>query len=84
MSLYNTPRETVAAEIRSIREQRFGLFRERGATAPRIRLSRELDIYSETWQAPDDFPWRGKTIAELHLRGATGALILGIIRGIEP
>ena len=38
LRVYNAPRALVAAEIKSIRDQRFGIFRERSATVPRIRL----------------------------------------------
>ncbi len=81
LRVYNAPRAMVAAEIKSIRDQRFGIFRERRTTVPRIRLSSELDIYTETWEVPRGSPWHGTTVAETGLRGETGALILGIIRG---
>jgi CPA2 family monovalent cation:H+ antiporter-2 len=80
LRVYNSPRSMVAAEIKSIRDQRFGLFRERKTTVPRMRLSNELDVYTETWQVPADCPWNGATVFETGLRGKTGALILGIIR----
>jgi K+/H+ antiporter YhaU regulatory subunit KhtT len=70
----------VAAEIKSIRDQRFGIFRERHTTVPRIRLSTDVDVYTETWEVPRNCPWSGATVAETGLRGETGALILGIIR----
>ncbi len=80
LRVYNAPRSMVAAEIKSIRDQRFGIFRERKITVPRIRLSTDLDIYTETWQVPADWPWSGVTVADTRLRGETGVLILGIIR----
>ncbi len=80
LRVYNAPRSLVAAEIKSIRDQRFGIFRERRATVPRIRLSSELDIYSETWQVPEGWPGNGKKVFETGLRAQTGVLILGIIR----
>ena len=70
----------VAAEIKSIREQRFGIFRERKDTVPRIRLSSELDIYTETWQVPANWHPDGVRVSDTCLRGETGTLILGIIR----
>lgn len=81
LRVYNAPRSLVAAEIKSIRDQRFGIFRERRTTVPRIRLSNELDVFTETWQAPANYFWNGTTIAESRLRPETGAMILGIIRG---
>jgi CPA2 family monovalent cation:H+ antiporter-2 len=83
LRVYNAPRSMVAAEIKSIRDQRFGIFRARPTTVPRIRLSSELDIYSETWELPQSCPWHGSAISETRLREETGALILGIIRGID-
>jgi CPA2 family monovalent cation:H+ antiporter-2 len=80
LRVYNAPRAMVAAEIKSIRDQRFGIFRERATTVPRIRLSTDLDIYTETWQVPADCTWNGATIEETRLRGETGVLILGIVR----
>ena len=81
LRVYNAPRAMVAAEIKSIRNQRFGIFRERHTTVPRIRLSSEIDMYTETWDVPRGCPWNGVTVAETRLREETGALILGIIRG---
>jgi CPA2 family monovalent cation:H+ antiporter-2 len=81
LRVYNAPRSMVAAEIKSIRDQRFGIFRERRTTVPRIRLSNELDVFTETWQVPADYFWHGATIAEIRLRPETGAMVLGIIRG---
>ncbi len=80
LRVYNAPRSMVAAEIKSIRDQRFGIFRERRATVPRIRLSNDLDVFTETWQAPANYSWDGATIAETRLRTETGAIMLGIIR----
>jgi CPA2 family monovalent cation:H+ antiporter-2 len=80
LRVYNAPRALVAAEIKSIRDQRFGIFRERSATVPRIRLSSEVDVYTETWYVPQESAWNGTTVAESRLRGETGVLILGIIR----
>ena len=80
LRVYNAPRAMVAAEIKSIRDQRFGIFRERQTTVPRIRLSSELDIYTETWDVKAECIWNGATIAETRLREETGVLILGIIR----
>jgi CPA2 family monovalent cation:H+ antiporter-2 len=80
LRVYNAPRSMVAAEIKSIRDQRFGIFRERRMTVPRIRLNTDLDIFTETWQAPADYFWNGATIAETCLRPETGAIVLGIIR----
>ncbi len=81
LRVYNAPRAMVAEQIKSIRGQRFGIFRERAITVPRIRLSNDVDIYTETWQVPAHCSWNGATIAETGLRGETGALILGIVRG---
>jgi len=80
LRVYNSPRLMVAAEIKSIRDQRFGIFRERNITVPRIRLSNDLDVFTETWQAPANYFWDGTTIADTRLRSETGAMILGIIR----
>ncbi|MBN1570760.1 MAG: cation:proton antiporter [Acidobacteria bacterium] len=80
LRVYNAPRSLVAAEIKSIRDQRFGIFRERRTTVPRMRLSNDLDVFTETWQAPASYFWNGTTIADTRLRAETGAMVLGIIR----
>ena len=80
LRVYNAPRAMVAAEIKSIRDQRFGIFRERKITVPRIRLSTDVDVYTETWQVPPDCSWHGSTVEATRLRGETGVLILGIVR----
>ena len=80
LRVYNAPRALVAAEIKSIRDLRFGIFREDRATVPRIRLSSDVDVYTETWDVPQGSPWNGTTVADSRLRSDTGALILGIIR----
>jgi CPA2 family monovalent cation:H+ antiporter-2 len=81
LRVYNAPRAMVAAQVKSIREQRFGIFRERRATVPRIRLSSDLDVYAETWEMPQGCAWDGATVAQTRLRSESGALILGVIRG---
>lgn len=83
LRVYNAPRAMVAAEIKSIRDQRFGIFRERHTTVPRIRLSSDVDVYTETWDVPAESPWHGVTVSQTQLRAETGILILGIIRGGE-
>jgi CPA2 family monovalent cation:H+ antiporter-2 len=80
LRVYNAPRAMIAEEIKSIRDQRFGIFREHHVTVPRIRLSGDLDVYTETWEVPEGCVWHGTTIAQTGLRNETGALILGIIR----
>ena len=79
LRVFNAPRSMVAEEIKSIRDQRFGIFRERITTVPRIRLSNGLDVYTETWQVPENYSWNGVTIAATKLRMETGVLVLGII-----
>ena len=80
LRVYNAPRALVAAEIKSIRDLRFGIFREDRATVPRIRLSSDVDVYTETWDVPQGSPWNGTTVADSRLRSDTGVLILGIVR----
>jgi CPA2 family monovalent cation:H+ antiporter-2 len=80
LRVYNAPRALVAAEIKSIRDLRFGIFRERHATVPRIRLSSDVDVYTETWDVPQGSACSGATVADSGLRSETGVLILGIIR----
>jgi Trk K+ transport system NAD-binding subunit len=80
LRVYNAPRAMVAALIKSIRDQRFGIFRERPTTVPRIRLSGDLDVYTETWEVPRTSAWSGTTVAESRLRSQTGVLIMGILR----
>jgi CPA2 family monovalent cation:H+ antiporter-2 len=80
LRVYNAPRALVAAEIKSIRDLRFGIFREDRATVPRIRLSSDVDVYTETWDVPQGSPCNGTTVADSRLRSDTGVLILGIIR----
>jgi CPA2 family monovalent cation:H+ antiporter-2 len=83
LRLYNAPRAMVAAQIKSIRDQRFGIFRERHVTVPRIRLNSAVDVYTETMELAEGCPWHGTTIGETNLRAETGAWILGIIRGSQ-
>lgn len=80
LRVYNFPRELVAAEVRRIREERYSVFRSKRATVPRLRLSKELDIYIETVLIPENSPVRDRTIAETQFRATTGSLILGIVR----
>lgn len=80
LRVYNAPRAMIAEEIKSIRDQRFGIFREHHVTVPRIRLSGDLDVYTETYEVPEDCIWHGASVAQTGLRNETGALILGIIR----
>jgi K+/H+ antiporter YhaU regulatory subunit KhtT len=70
----------VAVEIKSIRDLRFGIFRERAATVPRIRLSSDVEVYTETWDVLQGSAWNGLTVADSRPRGETGVLMRGIIR----
>ncbi len=81
---FNFPRDLIAAEVRRIREDRYGVFRESKATVPRLRLSSTLGVFVETVVLPEDSSLAGKQILETQLRERTGALILGIIRGGKP
>lgn len=81
LRVYNAPRAMVAAQVKAIRGERFGIFRERSTTVPRLRLSSEVDVYTETFVLPPECPLNGATIAGTRLRERTGAWILGIIRG---
>ena len=81
---FNFPRDLIAAEVRRIREDRYGVFRESKVTVPRLRLSSALGVFVETVVLPEDSPLVGKQILETQLRQRTGALILGIIRGGHP
>ncbi len=80
LRLYNFPRQLVAREIKSIRDGRYGIFRGLRTTVPRLRLSTQLDIYTETFQIESDSDISGFRIHETHLRDKSGALILGIVR----
>ncbi len=80
LRLFNFPRDLIAAEIRTIREDRYGVFRDAKPTIPRLRLSENLDVYTETVQVPEDSPLRGLRLSDSDLRRKSGALILGIIR----
>ncbi|GAB4230514.1 MAG: monovalent cation:proton antiporter family protein [Acidobacteriota bacterium] len=80
LRVYNFPRELVAAEVRRIREERYSVFRSERATVPRLRLSKELDVYVETVVVPENSPLRDRTIGETRFRSVTGSLILGIVR----
>jgi len=80
LRVYHLPRQLVAQEIKSIRDQRYRIFRHLDATIPRLRLSTHLDVYTETHPIDAQSPLCGLTISESGLRQKTGALILGIIR----
>lgn len=78
---FNFPRDLIAAEVRRIREDRYGIFRDSKATVPRLRLSSKLHVFVETVLVSDDSPIVGQRIVDTQLRSRTGTLILGIIRG---
>ncbi|MEE8586598.1 MAG: cation:proton antiporter, partial [Acidobacteriota bacterium] len=80
LRLYNFPRNLVAAEIRSIREERYQLFRRQEITVPRFRLTGSLDVFFETHHVSVDSPLCGVSIAGSRIREQTGALVLGIVR----
>ena len=80
LRLYNFPRQLVAQEIKSIRDGRYRIFRDLHTTVPRLRLSTQLDIYTETFKIESDSVMSGRRIDETNLRPESGALILGIIR----
>jgi CPA2 family monovalent cation:H+ antiporter-2 len=80
LRVYHFPRQVVAQEIKSIRDARYQIFRHRETTIPRLRLSTELDVYTETHRIDEDSAISGLTISETRLRQKTGALILGIVR----
>jgi CPA2 family monovalent cation:H+ antiporter-2 len=81
LRVYHLPRQVVAQEIKSIRDERYRIFRHLGTTIPRLRLSPNLDVYTETHPVKAQSPLCGLSIAESELRPKTGALILGIIQG---
>jgi CPA2 family monovalent cation:H+ antiporter-2 len=81
LRIFNFPRDLISSEVKRIREDRYGIFRESKATVPRLRLSSTLDIFTETAMLPGDSTLVGRMILETQLRQKTGALILGIIRG---
>lgn len=80
LRVYHMPRQAVAQEIKSIRDGRYQIFRHLDTTVPRLRLSTNLDVYTETHPVDARSPLCGLTIAETELRQKTGALILGIMR----
>ena len=80
LRVYQFPRQAVAQEIKSIRDARYQIFRYLDRTVPRLRLSTELDVYTETYRIEEQSAVAGFTISEAGLRRKTGALILGIIR----
>lgn len=81
LRLFHLPRDLIAAEIRSIRETRYDLFRDTRRTIPRLRLSQDLDVFTETCAVPESSSLAGIRIADSDFRRRSGALILGIIRG---
>jgi len=80
LRVYHMPRQAVAQEIKSIRDERYKIFRDFNQTVPRLRLSTKLDVYTETHSVETGSPLCGLTIYETDFRKKTGALILGIIR----
>jgi len=82
LRIYHLPRAAVAAEIKSIRDQHFGIFlADRRVTVPRIRLSDQMELLVETIQVPGTSSFAGVSIADTQLRNRSGASILGIRRG---
>jgi CPA2 family monovalent cation:H+ antiporter-2 len=80
LGVYNLPRDLVAKEIRSIRESAYGLFRLARSTVPRLRLSSEIDVFTETVEVARDSPICKRSIGEVRVRQVWGVSILGIIR----
>jgi CPA2 family monovalent cation:H+ antiporter-2 len=80
LRIFHLPRQLVALEVKSIREGRYGLFRKSKATVPRLRLSKDLDVYTEAVAVKKESAVCNKAIAESGLRRKSGALILGIVR----
>jgi CPA2 family monovalent cation:H+ antiporter-2 len=80
LRVYHMPRQAVAQEIKSIRDERYRIFRHLDTTIPRLRLSTMLDVYTETHPIGAESPLCGLKISETEFRNKTGALILGIIR----
>ncbi len=76
---YGVPRNLVAEEIRSIREERYQLFRKHKITVPRFRLSGSVGVFFETHHVPAESPLCGVTLAQSGIREKTGALVLGIV-----
>ncbi|MFZ0430113.1 MAG: cation:proton antiporter [Acidobacteriota bacterium] len=84
LRLFNFPRDSIAAEVRRIRETRYDLFREARRTIPRLRLSEDLEVFTETFTVPEGSPLAGLQIAQSNLRQRSGALVLGIVRDNIP
>ena len=80
LRVYHLPRQAVAQEIKSIRDERYRIFRHLDTTIPRLRLSTNLDIYTETCLIDARSPLCGLSVSETGLRQKSGALILGIVR----
>jgi CPA2 family monovalent cation:H+ antiporter-2 len=80
LRVYHMPRQVVAQEIKSIRDERYRIFRNLNKTVPRLRLSTDLDVYTETHLVEAHSPLCGLSIFESDFRKKTGALILGIVR----
>ncbi len=80
LRVYHFPRQVVAQEIKSIRDARYRIFRNLDRTVPRLRLSTELDVYTETYRIDEYSAVCGLTVSQTGLRQKTGALILGIVR----
>jgi monovalent cation:H+ antiporter-2, CPA2 family len=81
LRVYHVPRAAIAGLIRQIRTTRFDVFRDGRPTVPRLRLSGQLDVYTETVEVAEQSPVAGRRITESDLRHRSGALILGITRG---
>jgi CPA2 family monovalent cation:H+ antiporter-2 len=84
LGIFNFPRTLIAEHVKIIREDRYGLFRRSKTTAPRLRLSHHLDVFSEAVILSEESPLAGRRILDTELRHRSGALILGIIRKGVP
>lgn len=80
LRFFNFPREAIAEEVRGIRQDRYQLFRKGKSTIPRLRLSSEVDVFTETVPILMGSPFDGARIDQTDLRRRSGALILGLIR----
>jgi monovalent cation:H+ antiporter-2, CPA2 family len=81
LRVYHVPRAAIASLIRQIRTTRFDVFQDTRPTVPRLRLSGQLDVYTETVEVNDKSPVAHRRVADSDLRSRSGALILGIMRG---
>jgi len=83
---YHVPRNVIEAEIRLLRADRYGMLRQTGPSGAvtQALMAALEEGTTEIYRVPENSPAVGKTLADLHLRHATGASVITVVRDGTP